>query len=206
MLVAVPGLVSAWSQEVNNYPSAPVSCDGSATWPCIEWPTSGGLSVNVDVYLDSSLTIISTVDFKTDVRNTFSQWNGIAARNPHLQETTSTSNDEEFVHAGQLALTTYGSTSTTYHSTSPYRIISCDTVFNTYISWNHSMDYSSFQLPSGETRYRADSRKVATHELGHCEGLGHTGFAAIMKQGAVSFVTVQSNDIAGIIAVYGAYP
>jgi len=71
-----------------------VPCEDTVQSPCIEWAkTSQNLSINVDVYL-SSLLSAEEVDFKTDVRNAFLQWNNIAARNPHLQETTSTSNEE----------------------------------------------------------------------------------------------------------------
>jgi hypothetical protein len=70
-------------------------------------------------------------------------------------------------------------------------------VFSTSVTWNHTLTYDT---------YIADSRKVATHELGHVEALGHTGFTAIMHQGAEPFYTPQTNDIQGLKAIYGAYP
>jgi hypothetical protein len=79
------GPAVAWTQIYNAYPDNPLSC-GDPGGYCIEWPTTpGGLSVNVDVYLYTSLGQ-ANIDLRPDVRNTFSYWNNIPARNPHLQE------------------------------------------------------------------------------------------------------------------------
>ncbi len=72
-----------------------------------------------------------------------------------------------------------------------------ETIFSDQVTWNHSLTYNTFV---------ADSRKVTTHEMGHVEALGHTGFTAVMHTGAESFYKPQSNDIDGIQAIYGAYP
>ena len=61
-------------------------CLNTDSSPCIEWAkTAGNLSINVDVYLSYLLTSYPNIDLKPDVRNTFTKWNAIAARNPHLQ-------------------------------------------------------------------------------------------------------------------------
>ncbi|WP_371876287.1 matrixin family metalloprotease, partial [Dictyobacter vulcani] len=63
------------------------------------------------------------------------------------------------------------------------------TLFNSSneISWNNSLIFSATQ---------ADGRKVATHETGHMEGLGHTAHdPAVMRQGGVSYYALQTDDI-----------
>jgi hypothetical protein len=136
-----------------------------------------------------------------------SEWNGIAARNPHLQETNTTTNDEIYVEAsGSLPVGVYGRSTWSWNG-STTKLIRCDTVFSTAIGWNRSLDFGT-TVVNGETIYKADARKVANHEMGHCEALGHTGVSsnAIMKQGGLSYYHVQANDKSGIIAIYGAYP
>ena len=91
---------SAGTQLWNEYPNSPTSCTGVNPYKCIEWPTtSGGLSVNVDVYLESTLDLITQVPFKADLRASLLEWNNVAARNPHLQETTNPDAAEVYVWA-----------------------------------------------------------------------------------------------------------
>ena len=71
-------------------------------------------------------------------------------------------------------------------------------VFSNLVTWNRTYTYGA---------YVADARKVAMHEMGHVEALGHTGISpAVMRQGALSYSVPQPNDVTGIIAIYGAYP
>lgn len=197
--------VVAWTQLDNDYPFAPLSCDNSPGFPCVEWAkTASNLSINVDVYLSG--TLAGSIDLRTDVRNAMSEYNGIAARNPHLQETTTTTNDEIYVERASLPVGWYGRSSLQWNGTTT-KLIRCDMVFGSAINWNRSLDFGT-TVVNGETIYKADARKVANHEMGHCEALGHTGVSsnAVMKQGALSYYHVQANDESGIIAIYGAYP
>lgn len=206
---ALAGATSAfaWTQLFNNYPNAPTSCTDTSSWPCIEWAKTGSnLSITAEVYLNSSLTL-GVIDLHTDVRNSFPEWNNIAARNPHLQETTSTTSDEVYAWAGVMPDGIYAGTTDSYQGSQPYHITHADIEFNSNVAWNRLLDFSVTYPEPGTTLYHADARKVANHEMGHAEGLGHTGInPAIMRQGATTYYHVQSNDAAGIVAVYGAYP
>lgn len=77
------------------------------------------------------------------------------------------------------------------YTASPYRIYGADVLVNTLINWN----------------CHGDARKVTTHELGHAEGLGHTGISpAVMRSGATTYWKPQANDELGLQKIYGAYP
>lgn len=130
-------------------------CDDTSASPCIEWAKTGSdLSINVDVFLHSSLSS-EEVDLKTDLRNTFTKYNAIAARNPHLQETTSGASDEIHVNAVNLSdPTVYAGTTPTYNLSSPYHITHVEMSFNTLIFWIRTSGYSCV---SGPTMCEADA-------------------------------------------------
>jgi hypothetical protein len=79
----------SWDQQKPPPGQDYTGCLNTSTSTCIEWAkTAQNLSINVDVYLASSLSAGSDLNLKTDVRNTLPKWDEVAARNPHLQETT----------------------------------------------------------------------------------------------------------------------
>jgi hypothetical protein len=198
LTLVLAGRVAAWSQIYNAYPFNPLSCTDPGGY-CMEWPTtSGGLSVNVDEYLYSSLAL-ANIPLGPDVLATFPQWNNIAARNPYLRQTTNLSAAEVQVWLGTtIDPASWAETTPSPYCCTSHVYASATIVFRSSVTWNHTYTYS------GNV---ADSRKVADHEMGHVEALGHTSFAtALMHTGPASFWTVQSNDRSGIIAVYGAYP
>lgn len=183
-------------------------CTDTGGGPCIRWAkTASNLSINVDVYLHSSLTS-EEINLKTIALDSMGKYNAIAARNPHLQQTTSTSNDEIYVYVDSLSSPyTYGVTTLSVSATTD-RILFASMVFNSRIGWNTTYTYACGSATP--VFCVADAHKVVSHEFGHAEGLAHEAstVVAIMVQGEPwsQYHAVKQDDKNGIIHIYGAYP
>jgi hypothetical protein len=121
-----------------------------------------------------------------------SAWNSQPARNPFYNEATS--GTKVSAHRTVTSRSDIWAEATTYANSSNV-ITSANIKFNQLVTWNRTYTYSTYQ---------ADSRKVATHEIGHTQALGYTGFTAVMKAGPISVSTPQINDTGGLQAIYGA--
>ncbi len=198
----------AWTQEINNYPSSPTGCGGSSSYPCLYWPEPNHISTTLYASYDSLGSVgPAKYNFTTPVNNALGYWNSVqGAFNPYIYDCTYTgcrdvvyytSDDIGSVNWAETNVGDFGPVQ--YANGQYYAILnSARTTFNTEVSWNNTLQYGALQ---------ADGRKVATHETGHIEGLGHTGYTAVMRQGAESFYQPQANDISGMQTIYtGLYP
>jgi hypothetical protein len=144
------------------------------------------------------------VNLFTDSYNAQFTYNDIAARNPHLVQTTDSSIDDVTVTTVDFNdFQVYAGTTDTYDPSSPYHITHSVIKLNREIIWNRSLNFSCTA-----TVCHADARKVMNHEYGHMEGLAHrpSTVTSIMRQGALSYYQVQADDRSSIRAIYGAYP
>jgi predicted Zn-dependent protease len=145
-------------------------------------------------------------DFTSTLSATFADFNGVqGAFNPYMYNCNYAGCQDAVVYTsadlGGIVVAVTDLTSSNwglvqYGHSQYYAIFTNTTVtFNTQVSWNNSCQYGPNQ---------ADARKVARHETGHVQGLGHTGYTAIMKQGDVCFnpMQLQPNDIAGLQTIY----
>lgn len=195
----------AWTWRENNWDSNPndYQCGLTSSTPCLYWPEPSGKSSTVWAFLSSSLNNVGGYDFVTAVNRAASDFNAVPALNPYLYTCSNDGCNTQTSYAigdlgyGVYGETPYGNIGSVQHSSQYYAIMTGNyTLFNssTYISWNNTLTFSDTQ---------ADGRKVATHETGHMEGLGHTGHSpAIMRQGAVTYYALQSDDITGLETQY----
>lgn len=211
MVVATIQTALAWTHLQNHFDSNPndYTCGYSSSVPCVYWPEPNHVSTTLYASIDSALGNIGPAHYNFTSSGVLSSsmgyWNNVqGAFNPYLYDCTYTG-CVDAVHyiAGDLGAFIWASTdvsnygSVQYANGQYYAIMnSATTTFNTEVSWNNNLQYDTL---------KADGRKVATHETGHIECLGHTNHVAVMHQGAESFYKPQADDISGMQSIYTGY-
>jgi len=99
--------------------------------------------------------------------------------------------------ANTLAVTLTAGRCLNPQCTGGFAITDSDIVFNNAETW----DIYSGPRRIGRT---AEFERVALHELGHALGLNHSTESAIMQAFVSDTHKLQSDDIAGVVAIYGA--
>lgn len=199
----------AWTHRINNWDSNPndYTCGYNSSVPCLYYPEPNHVSTSVYAYLDPSLANVGGYNFDTAVTRALNDFNNVPAFNPYMyacynaQCGAATSYSIGDLGYGVYGMTPYGYYGSVQYASGQYYAIMTGnyTIFNSAneIAWNNSLVFSATQ---------ADGRKVATHETGHFQGLGHTGHSpAVMRQGAVTYYALQPDDINGLESFYTGY-
>jgi predicted Zn-dependent protease len=208
ILLVVPTALGKHQEIPPGGPNEIGDCTDTPASPCIEWPKTGSnLSWPVDVYLSDMLPD-EEVNLKTDVRNSFNEYNPIAARNPMLSESSTSGSAEVVATLSTMDYFVYAATTWVHANSAPYHISHATITFNRAINWNRSLNFDCYSIPNDRMECKADARKVANHEMGHVEGLSHqaAGASSIMIQGALTYYHIGAADTNNIILIYGAYP
>lgn len=209
-VLASPAL--AWSQLLNDFDiGGNANCGWAQNKPCLYWNEPAYTSITNYAYLDPSLNQ-GSYDFTGPVNAAFSDFNNAPAYNPYTYSCGSPGCGSMTYNSGYLGCLVYGGTFPS-HGASQYssRLGGWYAFFSSPVitfnngwmaSWNSSLTWSN-----NSCSFQADGRKVATHETGHAQGLGHTSYTAVMHQGPENFYTLQTNDCQGLQAIYpGALP
>ena len=207
LVSAQPAL--AWTHLINNYDTntSDYTCGYSTSVPCLYWPEPNHVSSSIYAYIEPSLSNVGGYNFNSAITRAFGDFNGVPAFNPYMNvcNSTTTCGEAQVVYqTGSLGFGEYGFTTwatygpITKASGQYYAINSDKTVtFSANITWNNTLYFDA---------NNADGRKVATHETGHIQGLGHTGHTpAIMRQGATTYYALQTDDINGLESIYTGY-
>lgn len=207
----------AWTQEVNEYDfGGTPACGSSQAEPCLGWAQGNNQSITVHVYVDSSM-YTQGFDFRPEINAAISNFNAAPAWNPYYSACyTARCGNVFYFYAptepcagGVTDISQYGTpfqatiNGTTYWYAA-FNSVSITIEHDSYVTWNTNMQFN-FNCGSGATY---DAYVVVAHEMGHSEGLGHTGFSpTLMKSGETCCRTLQSNDIAGLQHIYpGHWP
>jgi Matrixin len=200
LVMLFPSVTGAWSQLNNSYPNSPQSCTDPGGY-CISWPkTANNMSVTLLYYLDPSLNL-GYLDLTPYVGPEAGYWNNTPARNPILTKTGYYYSAVVFIEVGDIR-TNCGMVvfACTWNDSSGHTIYNSRIYLNNQTVWN----VTGYITPTN-----ADARCIIGHELGHVQALGHSGIAGIMNSAyQYSHVIYKplTNDIAGLQAIYGAYP
>lgn len=199
-----------WTHLLNHFDSNPndYTCGYNSTIPCLYWPEPNHVSTTIYASYDPALSDIGPAHYNftsSTLSNSLGYWNSVQnAFNPYIYN-CDYQGCVDVVHyvSGDLGAFIWASTDVSnfgpvqYSNGQYYAIMnSATTTFNTEVSWNNDLQYNTLQ---------ADGRKVATHETGHIECLGHTSHTAVMHQGKENFYQPQADDISGIQSIYTGY-
>ena len=146
-------------------------------------------TVNLKVYQDSS---VSSYGYGLHTNYGYSQWNGVEPRFSY-SSTTSGSSANVKVFAGDT------------HDTSWADTMNYSVTSGTTSCWTCTYQYSRIRIndPQAKLETEFQIKKVMTHEFGHALGLDHSSAStAIMRQGYLSYNTLQTDDTAGLKALY----
>ena len=209
LVVSAAPPAGAWNQLIpydGNWNTVG-SCLGVPGDPCLHWPkVSSPPSWVGQVYLAIDLKY-EEVNLKPVVRDTISEYNGIAALNPYLQEIDTATGADIYVETDNFSDPyVFGSTSFEYNGDTG-RITWAHIRFNTMILWKTTLNGYCYDIPVWpNVQCTQDARKVSNHEMGHAQGLAYEkDITAVMVQGFVSWYHVKNDDKNGIIHIYGAY-
>lgn len=218
-LLATTLATTGWTWNLNTFTqqgSGSYVCGNTSNQPCVLWQQPHYTVSWTNVYLDSSLAGRG-VNFSGVLTNTV--WPQIYSQNNYSMNYracySAGCSPVLSYYGGNLGCLVYGET--VYYSLSQSEYSSQnlagagvigwyaffrgeEVIFNNYWGyWNQNLTY---QTGTDYCSFAADARKVAAHETGHSEGLGHTSYTAIMHQGPENFYQYQSNDISGFNDIY----
>ncbi len=210
MMTVTAQTAFGWTHTVNHFDQNPndFTCGYADTVPCLYWPEPNHVSAMLNALYDPSLTNIGPAHynfFNGTLSNSLGYWNAVqGAFNPIISNCNFTGCvDPVHYTSADLGSFVWATTDISdfgavqFTNGQYYAILnSTTTTFNTEVSWNNSLQYNQLQ---------ADARKVATHETGHVEALGHTGHVAVMHTGAENFYTPQADDINAMQSIYTGF-
>jgi hypothetical protein len=179
--------------------------------PCLFWQEPHNTSITIQAYLNPALNL-GYYDFNPAVTRAFTDINAVPNWGPYMSAcytNNCAANAPGNYSTGSQPCYVYGTTTYSGLSASEYTTTNgigwyqfeqyIPVVFNSYASgWNNNLYYATYM----NCDFAADGRKVATHESGHVQGLGHTLNTAVMHQGPEAFYALQSDDVAGLKAIY----
>jgi hypothetical protein len=189
------------------------NCGVDSSHPCLYWQEPNYTSITVGGFFGSSLNL-GYYDFAPRVTAAINDYNAAPAYNPYMNGTCTPSCSAAFWGAVMGCLV-YGGTN--WSGRGPvqygnlgggygdgyYQFITFSNVYfnsDSRAQWNDSLNWAA---DPPNCTFNADGRKVAHHELGHVQALGHTAIdPAIMRQGPVNYYTLQTNDIQGLQGIY----
>lgn len=211
MIMVTVQTAFAWTHLRNHFDSNPsdFTCGYDDTVPCLYWPEPNHVSTMLNASYDTSLGNIGPAHYNFTssgvLSNSLGYWNQVQGAFNPLISNCNFSGCVDAVHyiSGDLGAFIWAATDTgdfgsvQFANGQYYAIMnSATTTFNTEVSWNNNFQYATLQ---------ADGRKVATHETGHIECLGHTSHVAIMQQGDVRFFQPQADDINAMQSIYTGF-